>query len=101
MTGFAEHCISGQIAALKENSTQGLFGWDSSTELNTKKLENSSIFPLVTYSARSEQQFRSYIILCISNTAETVWDRTAAGRNKILETKLPRNSGGSEYKPDR
>jgi hypothetical protein len=27
----------------------GLFGWDCSPELNTKTLDNSSIFPLVTY----------------------------------------------------
>jgi hypothetical protein len=49
--GFAENCISGQIAVLKENQILGLFGWDSSPELNTKKLDNSPSFPLVTYTA--------------------------------------------------
>jgi hypothetical protein len=36
---------------LKENQILGLFGWDSSPELNTKKLGNSPRFPLVNYTA--------------------------------------------------
>jgi hypothetical protein len=68
--GAAENCNSGQIAALKVKYILGLIGWDSSPELNTKKVDNSSIFPLVTYTTSSEQQFRSYRILRNDNTAE-------------------------------
>jgi hypothetical protein len=31
-----------------------LFGWDSSPEMNTKKVGNSPIFSSVTYSASSD-----------------------------------------------
>jgi hypothetical protein len=41
--GFAENYNSGQIAVLKENSILGLFRWDSSPELNTKKLDESQL----------------------------------------------------------
>jgi hypothetical protein len=58
--GFAENCNSGQIAVLKENKILGLFKWDSSRKLNTKKLENSPRFPLVTYTASLDQRFRRY-----------------------------------------
>jgi hypothetical protein len=61
---------SGQIAASKEKSKLGLFGWDSSLDLNIKKVENSPIFPLVTYSASSDKRFRSYGILTIGVAAE-------------------------------
>jgi hypothetical protein len=72
MTGFAKHCISGQIAALKENLILGLFGCDSSPELNTTKLDNSIRFPSVTYTSPSDQWFRSYEILRIDKTVGTV-----------------------------
>jgi hypothetical protein len=67
---FAENCNSGQTAVPREKLYLGLFGWDSSPELNTKKLENSPIFSSVTYSASSDQWFRSYRILRIGKTAE-------------------------------
>jgi hypothetical protein len=67
---FAESCNSGQIAATREILNLGLFGWDSFPELNTKKLENSHIFPSVTYTASSDQWFRRYGILRIGKTAE-------------------------------
>jgi hypothetical protein len=47
-----------------------LFGWDSSLELSTKKLDNSPRFPSVTYRASTNQRFGSYRILCIGKTAE-------------------------------
>jgi hypothetical protein len=96
MTGFAGNWNSGQIAGPTENKILGLFAWDFSPE-NTKKLENSSSFSLVTYTAWSKQRFRSYGILCINKTVETIWDRTAVGRYKIPETKLIRNSRSPEY----
>jgi hypothetical protein len=68
--GFAENCNSGQIAVLKENQILGLFGWDSSPELNTKKLDNSPSFPLVTYTASTDERFRRYGILRIGKTGE-------------------------------
>jgi hypothetical protein len=49
----AENYFSGQIAASKEKQILGLFGWDSSPELNTKKVGNSPSFPSITYSALS------------------------------------------------
>jgi hypothetical protein len=52
--GFAENCNSGQIAVLKENSILGLFGWNSSPELDTKTLDNSPTFPSVTYTASAD-----------------------------------------------
>jgi hypothetical protein len=61
---------SGQIAASKEKSNMGLFGWDSFLDLNSKKMGNSLRFPLVTYSASSKKLFRSYRILKINFTAE-------------------------------
>jgi hypothetical protein len=36
--GFAENCNSGQTAAMREKLNLGMFRWDSSLELNTKKL---------------------------------------------------------------
>jgi hypothetical protein len=54
----------------------GLFRWDFSHEFNTKKFDNSLSFLSVTYTASSDQRFRSYGILCIGKTAETVPDRT-------------------------
>jgi hypothetical protein len=54
MTGFAEHGISGHISAPKENYMLGLFGWDSSPEMNNQKLDNSSSIPSVTYLALSD-----------------------------------------------
>jgi hypothetical protein len=51
--GAAENIISVQIAVSKEKSILGLFGWDSSPELNTKTWENSPRFPSVTYSSSS------------------------------------------------
>jgi hypothetical protein len=68
--GFAENCNSGQTAVTREKLNLGLFGRDSSLELNTKKLYNSPIFPSVTYTASLEQQFRRYGILRIGKTAE-------------------------------
>jgi hypothetical protein len=61
---------SGQIAVLEEKSILGLFRWDSSLELNTKKLENSPSFPSVAYIDSSDQWFRCYRILRIGKTAE-------------------------------
>jgi hypothetical protein len=58
--GFAENCNSGQTATTKEKLNLGLLGWDSSPELNTKKLENYHTYPSVTYTASSDQQFRRY-----------------------------------------
>jgi hypothetical protein len=49
--GAAENFISVQIAASKEKSIMGLFGWDSSIEINTKNSDNSPILPSVTHSA--------------------------------------------------
>jgi hypothetical protein len=49
--GAAENFISVQIAASKVKSILGLFGWDSSLEMNPKNLDNSPILPSVTYSA--------------------------------------------------
>jgi hypothetical protein len=68
--GFAENCNSGQTALMREKIILGLFGQDSSLELNTKKLENSPIFLSVTYTASSDQRFRSYGILRIDKTAK-------------------------------
>jgi hypothetical protein len=68
--GFAENCNFGQTAVTREKINLGLFGWDPSPELNTKKLENSPIFPLVTYTVLSDQRFRRYGILRIGKTAE-------------------------------
>jgi hypothetical protein len=41
--GVAENCNSGQVVALREKFNLALFRWDSSPELNTKKLENTLI----------------------------------------------------------
>jgi hypothetical protein len=35
---FAKNCNSGRTAAMREKLNLGLFGWDSSCELNTKKV---------------------------------------------------------------
>jgi hypothetical protein len=58
--GFAENCNSGLTAVMREKLNLGLFGWDSSPELNTKMLYNSPSFPSVTYTASLDQQFRRY-----------------------------------------
>jgi hypothetical protein len=80
--GFAENCNFGQTAAMREQLNLGLFGWDSSPELNTKKLENSPSFPLVTYRASLDQRFRRYIILCIGKTAENFFGQDSSWREK-------------------
>jgi hypothetical protein len=68
--GFAENCNSGQTTVTREKLNLGLFGWDSSPVLNTKKLDNSPSFASVTYTASLEQRFRKYEILRIGKTAE-------------------------------
>jgi hypothetical protein len=68
--GFAKNCNSGQTAVTREKLNLGLFRWDSSLELNTEKLQNSPSFPLITYTALSDQRFRGYGILRIGKTAE-------------------------------
>jgi hypothetical protein len=68
--GAAENFISVQIAALKEKSIMGLFGWDSTPELNTKNLDICPVFLSVTYSALSNSRFRRYRILKIDFAAE-------------------------------
>jgi hypothetical protein len=68
--GFSENCNSGQTAVTREKLNLGLFGWDSSPELNTKKLYNSPRFPSVTYRASLDQRFRRYGIFPIGKTAE-------------------------------
>jgi hypothetical protein len=68
--GFAENCNSRQTAVAREKLNLGLFGWDSSLEFNTKKLENYPKFASVTYTASLDQRFRSYGILRIGKTAE-------------------------------
>jgi hypothetical protein len=84
MTSFAEHYISGQIAAAKEKENWELFGWHSSAELNTKIVDNSSIFPSVTHTVLSDFRFRCYRILSIDETAEI-----CPGRNSsFIETKF-------------
>jgi hypothetical protein len=66
----AENCNSGQIAASREKLNLGLFWWDSSPELTTKKLDNSLSFPSIIYTTSLDQQFRSYGILRIGKTTE-------------------------------
>jgi hypothetical protein len=68
--GFAKNCNFGQTTVMREKLNLGLFSWDSSLELDTKKLDNSLRFPSVTYTASLDQRFRSYGILRISKTAE-------------------------------
>jgi hypothetical protein len=68
--GFAENCNSGQAAVMREKLNMGLFGWDFSLEMYTKKLDNSPSFLSVTYTASSDQRFRRYGILRIGKTAE-------------------------------
>jgi hypothetical protein len=46
---------SGQIAASKEKSILALFRWDSSLELNSKKVGNSRFFPSFSHSAPSDK----------------------------------------------
>jgi hypothetical protein len=64
----AETVFSAGCSIKKTNL--GLVEWDSSLEWNTKKLENSPSFPLVTYSPSSDTRFRCYGILKIDFTAE-------------------------------
>jgi hypothetical protein len=65
-----KNCNSGQTAMMRETLNLGLFGWDSTPELNTKRLENSPSFLSVIYRDSSDQWFRRYGILRIGKTAE-------------------------------
>jgi hypothetical protein len=99
--GFAENCNSGQTALMREKIILGLFGQDSSLELNTKKLENSPIFLSVTYTASSDQRFRSYGILRIDKTAKNWTGQHNNLKHKILTIKQNWNSRIAEYHPAR
>jgi hypothetical protein len=55
---------------VKEKSNMGLFRWDFSLEMDSKKVGKSPSFPSVTYSASSDKWFRSYRILNIDFTDE-------------------------------
>jgi hypothetical protein len=80
---------SGQIAASKDKSNLGLFGWGSSLELNTKRLGNSPSFPSVTYSALSNKQFRSYRFLRIDFAAEfCFWTEQWLNGTELLGLRL-------------
>jgi hypothetical protein len=81
--GFIENCNSGQNAVTREKLNLGLFEWDSSPELNTKKLENSHSFPSVTYTASLDQWVRRYRILRIGKTAEN-WTVQQLEETKFL-----------------
>jgi lipid A disaccharide synthetase len=59
--------------------TLGLFYMKFDLELDTKVEENSPRFPLVTYTSPSDQRFRSYRILRINKTAETVSGQNSSG----------------------
>jgi hypothetical protein len=84
--GVAENYNFGQIAASREKLNLGSFGWDSSPELSTKKLDNSPIFPSVTYTASTDQLFKCYRILHISKTAENSSGQHNSWKNKIPTT---------------
>jgi hypothetical protein len=76
---------SRQIAASKEKSNLGLFGWDSSLELNRKKVGNSPRFPSVIYSASSDKQCRCYRILTVDFTAEfCFWTEQWRNETEVL-----------------
>jgi hypothetical protein len=62
----------------QEKLNLGLFGWHSSPELNTNKLDNSPRFPSVTYTASSDKRFRSYGILRISKTVENCFGQDSS-----------------------
>jgi hypothetical protein len=62
----------------------GAVVWYSSPELNTKTLDSPPIFLSITYTALSDQRFRSYGILRINKTAQNYSCRTAVGRNQNL-----------------
>jgi hypothetical protein len=67
----------------------GLFGWDYSLELNTKKVGSSPIFPWVTYSASSNKQLRCYRILKIDFTAEfCFWTEQWLNGTELLDLGL-------------
>jgi hypothetical protein len=68
--GLAKNCNFGQTAVMREKLNLGLFRWDSSLELDTKKLDNSLHFPSVTYTTSLDHRFISYVILRIGKTAE-------------------------------
>jgi hypothetical protein len=91
--GFAENCNSGQSAATREKLNLGLFGWDSSPELKTKKFNNAPSFLSVTYIALSDQRFRRYRILRNNNTAGTELDSTTVGRTKFCRLDKSETSG--------
>jgi hypothetical protein len=55
---------------MREKLNLGLFGRDSSLELNTKNLDNSPSFPSVTYTTLLDQRFKRYEILRIGKIAE-------------------------------
>jgi hypothetical protein len=69
MTGFAE-TVFWTDCSIKREIKSGTVWWDSSPDLNTKKLENSPNFPSDTYTASSDQRFRTYKILTVDIAAE-------------------------------
>jgi hypothetical protein len=76
---------STQIVASKEKSNLTLFGWDSSLDLNRKKVGNSPSFSSVTYSASSDKRFRCYRIFKIDFTAEfCFWTEQRLNRTELL-----------------
>jgi hypothetical protein len=70
----------------------GLFGWDSSPELNSKKVDNSPRFPSVTYSASSDKRFRSYRIFKTDSSAEfCFWIEQRLNGTHVLGLRLAEN----------
>jgi hypothetical protein len=63
---------------IERKITSGLFRWDSSLELNNKKVGNTPSFPSVTSSVSSDKRFRSYGILKIGNTAEICLEQNSS-----------------------
>jgi hypothetical protein len=83
--------------AVRKKRKRDCPGWDSTSQMHTKNLGNSSIFPFITHTALSDKRFGSYRTLNIDYAAGI-----CSGQNSIwLKTSLlgfgSQNSRSPEY----
>jgi hypothetical protein len=91
--GFAENSNSGQIAVLKENQILGLFGWDSTPELNTKSWTTLPAFLWLLIQPQRTNGLEDTEFCASAKLLKTELDRTTVGRNKILKIKQTETPG--------
>jgi hypothetical protein len=81
--GFAENCISGHTAVMREKLNLGLLGWDSSPELIPKSWITLPAFHQLLIQPHWTNGLEDTEFCASVKLLKTELDSTTVGRNKI------------------